>query len=109
MLLHQTEAETGKKGQMPLDDYLLLSVHALESGDTQLSKSSLWGSRNYFSGGAVATYTIFNHDGTLLCGGVSYGYRGFIEAKDMSFAILALKQVPLPDTNAVSMPCVVNK
>jgi hypothetical protein len=66
----------------------LLSVHALESGGTQLSKSNLFlGSRYYFSGGAVASFSLYNYDGKLQCSGVGFGYRGFIREKDVETAV----------------------
>jgi hypothetical protein len=62
----------------------LLSVHALESGGSQLTKSNLFlGSRIYFSGGAVATFGLYDANGTLECSGVGYGYKGYIREKNI--------------------------
>jgi hypothetical protein len=63
---------------------MLLAVHALESGGSQLTKSNLFlGSRYYFSGGAVASFYLYTFDGKLQCSGASYGYRGSIREKDL--------------------------
>ena len=72
----------------PGDQVLFLAVHMLESGGSDLTKSNLFsGSRIYFSGGAVATFALFRSDGGAICGGVSYGYRGFVAADGMSNAV----------------------
>jgi hypothetical protein len=82
LMLQQLKASTA------ISDVYLLSVHALESGGDAMTKSSLFvGSRVLFSGGAVATFSLFRNDGTFMCSGVSYGYRGFIQEKDISAAI----------------------
>jgi hypothetical protein len=71
------------------DQVELLAVHALESGGSQLTKSNLFlGSRYYFSGGAVASFSLYSMDGKLQCSGVSYGYRGFIREKDLEQKLL---------------------
>lgn len=71
-----------------LNDLYLLSVHALESGGSQLTKQQLFlGSRSYYSGGAVAAFSLFNEDGSVMCTGVTFGYRGFIRAGDVTYAI----------------------
>ena len=67
----------------------LLSVHALESGGGQLTKSNLFlGSRIYFGGGAVVSFALYDSDGTSICGGVGYGYKGNIREKNIE-AVLA--------------------
>ena len=67
----------------------LLSVHALESGGGQLTKSNLFlGSRIYFGGGAVVSFSLYDSGGTSICGGVGYGYKGNIREKDIE-AVLA--------------------
>lgn len=83
------------------DNVYLVSLHALESGGSSLTQSnSIFGSRNYFSGGAVATFSIFKNDGTFLCSGISYGYRGFVQAKDMGTAAAAPAPSPGVDGQA---------
>jgi hypothetical protein len=82
-----------------LQNVYLLSVHALESGGSQLTKTQLFlGTRSYFSGGAAATFTLINPDGTLGCSGITYGYRGFVQADDFSHAIDPSVDA-IPDTN----------
>jgi hypothetical protein len=77
------------------EDVYLVTVHALESGGSSLTKSnSIFGSRSYFSGGSVATYSIFKNDAKFICSCLSYAYRGFIQAKDMGTAAAA--PAPLP-------------
>lgn len=67
---------------------VLLSVHALESGGSQLTKSNLFlGSRIYFGGGAVASFALYDSDGTPICSGVGYGYKGNIREKSVESAL----------------------
>jgi hypothetical protein len=71
-----------------LNDVYFLSVHALESGGTQLTKTQMFlGSRVYYSGGAVATYSLVEADGKTLCSGIAYGYRGFVKADDLAWGV----------------------
>jgi hypothetical protein len=80
----------------------LLSVHALESGGGQLTKSNLFlGSRIYFGGGAVASFTLFDSDGTTICSGVGYGYRGNIREKNVENIVADTT----PATATVSTTC----
>ena len=64
----------------------ILAVKALESGGGVLTKSNLFGSKVYFSGGAVATYALFQMDGSLRCSGNVYDYDGYIREKDFNRA-----------------------
>jgi hypothetical protein len=60
----------------------------LESGGNTLTKANLFaGSHLFFSGGAVSTFSLFKPDGSVICSGVSYGYRGFVTEDGMSAAI----------------------
>ena len=84
LLLHQLGAADSA---FPGDTYLL-AVHALEAGSSQLVKTQIFsGARTYYSGGAVATFTLVDSAGSIACSGVTYGYRGFIRADDISHAI----------------------
>jgi hypothetical protein len=89
---------SGMRGSNPnaaLQDVYLLSVHALEAAGSQLIKTQLFlGARSYYSGGAAATFTLIDTKGSLACSGITYGYRGFVQADDLSHAII-------PDDNAV--------
>jgi hypothetical protein len=80
----------------------LLSVHALESGGGQLTKSNLFlGSRIYFGGGAVASFALYDSDGTAICSGVGYGYRGNIREKNVQTVLAD----PTPAVATVSTTC----
>jgi hypothetical protein len=59
LLLHQILSNPGDALTLQL-----LSVHALESGGGQLTKSNLFlGSRIYFGGGAVVSFALYDSDG----------------------------------------------
>jgi hypothetical protein len=80
----------------------LLSVHALESGGGQLTKSNLFlGSRIYFGGGAVASFALYDSDGTAICSGVGYGYKGNIREKDVETVLTD----PTPAVANISTTC----
>ena len=65
-----------------------LSLHTIDSGGDTLTRSSLFtGSRDYYSGGVTSTFTLYNIDGRVICSGLSYGYRGYVQDKGMSAAI----------------------
>jgi hypothetical protein len=73
----------------PVTDFLFLSLHTLDSGGDTLTKSSLFtGTRNYFSGAVMSTFRLYRADGTLICGGSSVGYRGYVQDNGMSQAII---------------------
>ena len=72
----------------PAKPVYLVSVHSLESGGNTLTKTyALGGSRVFFSGGAVSTFSVFSEQGQAVCNGVSYGYRGFISESQMAEAL----------------------
>ncbi len=72
----------------PKQPYYLISVHSLESGGNTLTKANLFaGSHVFFSGGAISTFGVFRGDGSYLCSGISYGYRGFVPEDRMTAAI----------------------
>jgi hypothetical protein len=86
LLLHELGSSEPSSGV--LKDVYLLSVHALESGGTQLTKTQLFlGARVFFSGGAVAAFTLVEYNGSILCSGISAGYRGYIKADDFGLAV----------------------
>lgn len=83
----------------PLDGVYVLSVHALQAAGSQLTKTQLFlGTRVYYSGGAAATFTLIDTNGSLACSGITYGYRGFVRADDISRALMP-DDNKLPDTN----------
>jgi hypothetical protein len=84
----------------------LLAVHALESGGGQLTKSNLFlGSRTYFSGGAVATFSLFDTNSSLQCSGIGYGYQGYIREKDVEEAVYAKTKSGKSDPVHVTATC----
>lgn len=103
LLLHQLGTGPESDPNFPKNTYLL-SVHALESGGTELSKSQVFlGTRQYYSGGAVATFSLVKSNGTILCSGLAYGYRGYIAAGDFSYAV-----EPVATESAVTTPGTAN-
>ena len=95
---------TALKKRTAVETYLV-SLHALESGGSSLTQSNaFFGSRNYFSGGAVATFSVFNANGTFKCSGVSYAYRGFVQAKDMTVAAVTPAATPAADGSGSVLP-----
>jgi hypothetical protein len=84
----------------------LLAVHALESGGGQLTKSNLFlGSRTYFSGGAVATFSLFDTNSNLQCSGIGYGYQGYIREKDVEEAVYEKTKSRKSDPAHVTSTC----
>jgi hypothetical protein len=80
-------------------DVYMLAVHALESGGSQLTKQQVFlGTRQYYSGGAVATFQLIGDSGITVCSGVAYGYRGFIQADDVGQGITNKTNVNVPGT-----------
>ncbi|MGO9591026.1 MAG: hypothetical protein ACLP3K_13395 [Candidatus Acidiferrales bacterium] len=64
----------------------ILVLKALESGGSVLTHSNIFGGKVFFSGGSVATYSMFTLDGQLSCSGNVYDYGGFIRAEDFAGA-----------------------
>lgn len=83
--------------QLLYADYLLrhidsssyfVTLHSLESGGNTMTKSNLFaGSHVFFSGGAVSTFSLYGPDGTVICSGISYAYRGFVPEDKLNAAI----------------------
>lgn len=71
-----------------------LIVHALESGGSQLTKSHFfYGTHIFFSGGAVATFGLFQVSGEVICSGLAYDYEGNVREKKYDRG-LRLPQLP---------------
>jgi hypothetical protein len=71
-----------------------LVVHALESGGSQLTKSNFfYGTHIFFSGGAVATFGLYQVSGDVICSGFAYDYEGNVREKGYNRA-LRLPQLP---------------
>jgi len=64
----------------------VLLLKALESGGSLITHSNIFGSKVFFTGGAVATYALFTPNGRLSCSGNVYDYGGYIRAKDFELA-----------------------
>jgi hypothetical protein len=63
--------------------WYVLNLKALESGGGVMSRSNLFsGTRVYFSGGAIATYALFQIDGNFVCSANVYDYDGYVRDKD---------------------------
>jgi hypothetical protein len=88
LLLHQLSFN---EESYVLPDVYLVSVHALEAGGSQLTKTQTFlGTRQYYSGGATASFTLINSGGSMICSGIAYGYRGFVKADDVALAVAPL-------------------
>ena len=74
---------TGSPAVFPT--WRLLALKALESGGSLVNEANIFGTRVHFSGGAVATYSLFSLDrGRVLCSGDFFDYGGYIRAKDFA-------------------------
>lgn len=63
----------------------VLALKALESGGSLINEANIFGTRVRFSGGAVATYSLFGlEQGRLFCSGDFFDYGGYIRAKDFA-------------------------
>lgn len=93
LLAHQIWAGADPPSENVLNTIHVLSVHALESGGGLLTKSWLIiGSRIYFSGGAVATFSLFGVNGGVECSGFAYDYSGYVREKHFEHELRADKQ-----------------
>ena len=70
----------------PENNWRVLSVKAVEAGSNVSSKTRMFylGNDIYFSGGAVATYSLFKFDGSLQCAGNVFDYGGFVKGSDFT-------------------------
>jgi hypothetical protein len=92
LLAHEIWNGIDPPDQSVLDTIHVLSVHSLESGGGQLTKSNLFvGSRIYFSGGAVATFSLFGVNGEVECAGYAYDYSGYIREKNFDKELRAAR------------------
>jgi hypothetical protein len=73
----------GSLGEGSIWKHVLL-LKALESGGSLITHSNIWGSKVFFSGGAVATYALFTLNGRLSCSGNVFDYGGYIRAQDFN-------------------------
>jgi hypothetical protein len=88
---------TSMQPTISANNVYFVSVHSLESGGNTLTAAAFFGSRVFFSGGAVSIFSIFDGNaGTLLCSGVSYAYRGFVSQHQMQLGINDAQNPGLP-------------
>ena len=71
---------TGQIENMETQHILLLK--ALESGGSVQKVSNILGTRIRYSGGSVATYSLFTMDGSLECSGNVFDFGGSLKSKD---------------------------
>jgi hypothetical protein len=64
----------------------VLVVKALESGGSLITHSNIFGSKVFFTGGAVATYALFTTKGHLSCSGNVFDYGGYLRAEKFNEA-----------------------
>jgi hypothetical protein len=77
-------------GNAALDSVDFLTVHALESGGTQLNKTNIfYGTHVFFSGGSVMTFSLYASTGDLKCSGFAYDYRGNVREKNYESVLRA--------------------
>ncbi len=71
-----------------MNSVVFLTLHALESGGSQLVKTNLfYGTHIFFSGGSVATFGLYKSIGDLTCSGFAYNYRGNVREKNFDAAL----------------------
>jgi len=64
----------------------VLILKALESGGSLITHSNIFGSKVFFTGGAVATYSLFTTIGHLSCSGNAFDYGGYLRAEKFNDA-----------------------
>jgi uncharacterized repeat protein (TIGR01451 family) len=66
-----------------------LTLHALESGGSELVKSNIfYGTRIFFSGGSVATFSLYRLQGELQCSGTAFNYTGNVREKNVEHRLM---------------------
>ncbi len=78
----------GELTEKDINSINFLTVHALESGGSQLNKTNIfYGTHIFFSGGSVMTFSLYKSTGDLTCSGFAYNYRGNIREKHYDAAL----------------------
>lgn len=72
----------GSGGPNPTWQHLLW-LQALESGGSVTRQGNLFGTKVYFGGGAVDTYSVFRIDGQLACSGNVYSFQAPVKLADL--------------------------
>jgi uncharacterized repeat protein (TIGR01451 family) len=66
-----------------------LALHALESGGSELVKTNIfYGTRIFFSGGSVATFSLYRMQGEMQCSGTAFNYTGNVREKDVEHRLM---------------------
>jgi hypothetical protein len=88
------EIKAAENFKSEMDKVNFLTLHALESGGSELNKSNFFfGTHIFFSGGSVATFGLYKVSGEVRCSGFVYDYEGNIREKKYDQA-LRLPQLP---------------
>lgn len=61
----------------------LMWLQALESGGSVSKQGNIFGTKVYFGGGAVDTYSVFRLDGELVCSGNAYNFQPPVKLNDL--------------------------
>jgi len=65
-----------------IDKVNFLTLHSLESGGSELVKTNIfYGTHIFFSGGSVATFSLYRLQGELRCAGTALNYIGNVREK----------------------------
>jgi len=66
-----------------------LTLHALESGGSELVKTNIfYGTHIFFSGGSVVTFSLYRLRGELQCSGTAFNYTGNVREKDVEHTLM---------------------
>lgn len=81
-LARRMNVRPNKQNTWNFDTWRILWVKSMESGGAIVTRTSIWGSKPHFSGGAVSGYALFQLDGTLVCSGNAAAYGGYVKPED---------------------------
>jgi uncharacterized repeat protein (TIGR01451 family) len=82
LLAHRIFESRPNVERSDIDTVNFLTVHALESGGSELLKSNIfYGTHIFFSGGSVATFSLYRLQGDLQCSGTALNYIGNVREK----------------------------
>lgn len=97
-LARKLSVQLNEKNTWNFDNWRILWVKSMESGGAIVTKTSIWGSKPHFSGGAVSGYALFQLDGNLICSGNTAAYGGYVKPEDFvktSSSIAAVEMLDL--------------
>lgn len=81
-LARKMNVQPDEKNAWNFNNWRVLWVKSMESGGAIVTKTNIWGSKPYFSGGAVSGYALFQLDGNLICSGNAAAYGGYAKPED---------------------------